>query len=202
MARALLLLVLTLAPGCLEPLPKEIRIDSRFSELEREALIAELEETNQVLGIELLGHSVYRYAGIIDDPEGFRWWKMGDEDSVIWKVGRDSPEYAFLKEKYGHLGGYATLGDILMVASIPPLDDVVTENIQAELRCQFRRVAQHEMGHNLGLMHSRDPGAVMFDGFVAADTFSLSDKQAFCLAYAGECVHPPRPAEEGAYACP
>lgn len=194
--RALSLLILLLAAGCgndafLPGLPREISIETRFTDEEILIIEEAVDEANRELGTELLGHPALTYLGPYDDPDGFHVEDFDDGRAVIYVLSEDSSEYRYVADvtERGY-GGYATLADVHMVYRyLPPPE--ATDEERMEMRRRFKRIVLHELGHFLGMSHNPDPGALMYAGPKPPDvtTYTLVDKRDFCFVY--ECLHEP-----------
>ena len=209
MGRHIVLFLIIFAGACeLPPLPKDIYIESRFTDLETEALLEKIEETNQDMGIDLLGYPILIYKGRYDDPNGFDadGSDFGDDKHVIYKLPVDSDAYCWLSSASGRgFGGYATIQDVMMILNLDKvaalqteIDDLLddsdygtnqkkqerVEELQGErdsIIAQFKRVTLHEYGHHIGLSHNPDECTLMYAGPKKVMSFQPGDKEAFCF---------------------
>jgi hypothetical protein len=182
MGRAVVPLVIVLAAGCLPAPPRELQIESRFSDEETELLLDAIDATNQELGDALLGGPVVTYQGRYHDPDGFTFEDFDDDRHVMYVFDPDSDAYRWLVQVSDHgFFGYGTLADTLVV----PLPSFGNNHLL------FRITAMHELGHFLGMVHSTDPATLMFPGDRDASVmgFTAADQRAFCLTY--DCATPP-----------
>lgn len=170
------------AAGCVEPLPREIMIDDRFSADEEQMILAAIAEWNRV-GLEYLGlKEILIYRGRFVDQDGFDELDLEDGRSVMYRGG-DDRYYRFLSyynEPGRTLLGYGTFADMLLF----------TFNLDTPEK--FQHVALHEMGHFLGLGHVPDDvDAVMYELTFDNPPLRLNrtDIQDFCLVFG--CIKQP-----------
>lgn len=172
MVRRLLVILTFALMGCdalmLEPLPKRIAIESRFTEAAADCIRASIDVANAELG-PLYGQDVLIYDGVVTDPNGFDMGDFGDESHIVYKVDKSSPEYGWLEDlNEKRMGGYGTAGDVLLF--VEPDGDMVCN----------QGLILHELGHFMGLWHNPDPTSLMHPSHGASD-FTDVDKDAFCL---------------------
>lgn len=165
----------TLAPE----LPRPIYIEAAFSDDEVVIIEASIAEWN-VLSLECLGVPALEYLGRYNDPDGFQPEDFLDDRGVVYREPVDGENYAFLQSQekfadYSLIGGYATVGDVLIF-----VENLNTDEI-------FQHVALHELGHHLGLRHIEDDHeAVMYLGGVSRH-LNDSDREAFCVVHDCHC---------------
>lgn len=167
--------------GCFPEMPRDVRIEARFTDQEVRLLREAMDQANRELGDALLGHPVLTYQGRFEDADGFHFDDFGDEVSVLYKLDAASDEYAWTTGALQHAyGGYATLADLMVL----PLADLGSDE-------RFKRVAMHEIGHFLGLTHSPDPGSLMYGNGIRSDVngFTYGDQVMFCHVH--DCVRQP-----------
>jgi hypothetical protein len=169
--RCLVLLTVAFGACTFEPVPKNLYIESRFSDDETDRILAAIGIANRDLGEQLLGGPVIEYAGRFTDDDGWSHQDFGDDVHVIYKVEKNIPDYQWLAETiHKSPEGYGTASDILFF--VQPGDGF--DGSQG--------LMLHEIGHFLGMMHSPVPEAVMHTPH-GSDNYTESDFDAFCLIY-------------------
>jgi hypothetical protein len=176
------LMLASLLGGCVEPLPKEVMIEDRFSADEERMIVAAIDEWNRI-GLEYLGlEKILIYQGRYRDPDGFDELDLDDGRSVIYR-GQDDRYYRFLSdhnEAGRTLLGYGTTADVLLFTFTLDTPE------------EFQHVALHELGHFLGLGHvPDDKNAVMYELTFDNPPLRLTrtDIQDFCLVF--DCIKQP-----------
>lgn len=211
MARYLVpLLVALTSAGCnvLTPLPHDIYIDDRFSDMEKQFINEAIRETNEALIRPCIGHDGLinmRYV-VIEDGFAADGSDMGDDMHVIYKLYTNEPAYDKLQDLAERdFGGYATIQDVIMIKNldnVPLIEEMIAEteadpdldwNVELQEKLEklyeflkehkavFKRIIRHELGHHVGLLHNPNPDALMFSGAKTATTFTELDKEAFAL---------------------
>lgn len=163
-------------------LPRPIYIETAFSDEETGAIMANMAEWN-AMSQDCLGVPAFEYLGRYDDPNDFQPEDMLDDRAVVYRLAEGDETHEFLMSiemyKKGGIGGYATLGDVLMFIS----PGLATGN--------FWAINMHELGHHLGLQHIKDDPRAVMD--VGVDTeageghLTEKDRDAFCVVHDCHC---------------
>lgn len=161
-----LFLILLLA-GCNEEL--NLRIDKNCTIQQSADIISAVEEWNNAWdgcrddhGIELTGYvEITDYDSVDDDSTRDR----GDDDDWVVCVPPGDP----LEDKYpDSVNGMSTHAANVIIFS---------GKIDREF---FRRIVLHEIGHYIGLDHSKNPNDVMFDKGEKVEHLSYGDIMTMC----------------------
>ena len=165
-----------LAAGCGRDAPHTVYVQSDWSPEEEGKIVEAIDDWNALAERRLADpRPLLVYGGRASVPE-FAREAMDDGRSVIYRIGRPTPEIDALERETGPFGGYGCYGDMLLV----PYH--LCQDCDDYLR-YLRITTTHELGHFLGFPHYQNRPGIMNPGDWDSDRLTAADEDMFCQFY-------------------